>query len=153
MQPHQVPQQNNSVLGLSEAHFAKLRLLAKEVNFEGNDLMLLAGERSRGFYILLTGSASVEVAGDFCSICVQALAPGDAFGWSSLLDDQETLFQVRAREHCSALLVEGPAVAALCREDPELGVKLLQRILRTVVGRVQGLELRLMEFSGFQRRG
>jgi CRP-like cAMP-binding protein len=142
-----------SILGLSEADLAKLTPLAKEVGFEGGDLILLSGERSKAFYVLMSGSAAVEVTGDFYSVCIQALAPGDAFGWSSLLDDQTTLFQVRAREQCSALLLNGPAVTALCHEDPALGVKLLELTLRTVVGRVRGLELRLAEFGGFQRNG
>ena len=55
---------------------------------------LLSGERSKAFHVLMSGSASMEVTGDFCSVCIQALAPGDAFGWSSLLDYQDTLFQV-----------------------------------------------------------
>ena len=39
-----------------------------------------------------------ETGGRFYTVSIQALGPGEAFGWSSLLDHHDTLFQVRARE-------------------------------------------------------
>jgi CRP-like cAMP-binding protein len=141
-------QGDSFVSGLTEEQLRALDSLGRQASFEENELILLAGERSRSFYLLLSGSASVEVATDFCTICIQALAPGDAFGWSSLLDDHDTLFQVRARENCSVLCLEGVALTALCEENPALGVKLLQRVLHTVARRVHGLESRLAEFCG-----
>ena len=146
--------QNNAFgSGLDESQLEKLTSLAREVRFEENDLILIAGERSKAFYLLLTGSAWVEVAADFCSVRIQAVSPGDVFGWSSLLDCHDTLFQVRAREHCSALCFDGPAVASLCRQYPELGVKLLERVLLTVAGRIHGLESRLALFCGLSSDG
>lgn len=141
------------VSGLSKAQIRALDALGKTAKFEDDDLILIAGERSKTFYLLLSGSACVEVATDFCAISVQALVPGDAFGWSSLLDHHTTLFQVRARERCSTLCLDGAAVTSLCQKDPELGVKLLQGALRTAAGRVEGLELRLAEFCGLSGVG
>jgi len=138
---------------LTKAQLRALDALGKTAKFEDDELILIAAEKSKTFYLLLSGSASVEVATDFCAICVQALGPGDAFGWSSLLDHHETLFQVRARERCSALCLDGAAVTGLCQKDPKLGVKLLQGALRTAAGRVRGLEVRLAEFCGLSRVG
>src|SRR5262249_12348251 len=100
------------------------------------------------FYVLLAGSASVELETSFYTVRIQALEPGDAFGWSSLLVDYDTLFQVRAREHCSALCIDNMTMAKLVQEDPALGVKLLRRVLQTVAGRIRGLESRLAECYG-----
>lgn len=139
------------VSGLSKAQLRSLDALGQTAEFQDDELILLAGERSTTFYLLLSGSASVEVATDFCTICVQALGPGDAFGWSALLDRHATLFQVRARERCSALGLDGAAVTLLCQKDPKLGLKLLQGALRTAAGRVEGLESRLADFCGLSR--
>lgn len=136
------------VSGLTKTQLRELEAMGKTAYFEDNELILIAGEESRAFYLLLSGSASVEVATDFCTLFVQALRPGDAFGWSSLLDHHETLFQVRARERCSALCLDSAAVTALCDRDPKLGMKLLQGALRTAARRVEGLEVRLAEFCG-----
>jgi CRP-like cAMP-binding protein len=146
-------QGNDFGCGLDESQLAKLTSLGQEVRFEENDLILIAGERSKAFFVLLTGSAWVEVAADFCSVRIQAVSPGEVFGWSSLLDCHDTLFQVRARERSSALCFDGPAVSALCREHPELGVKLLQRVLQTVAGRIHGLESSLALFCGLSADG
>ena len=138
--------------GFDQAQLGKLASLAHEARFKGNDLIHIAGEKARAFYVLLSGSASVEVAADFCSVRIQTLAPGDIFGWTSLLDGHDTLFQVRACENCSALCLDGAAISALCQQDPELGVKLLRRVLQTVAGRIHGLESRLAQFCGLSAR-
>lgn len=138
-------------LGLTDPQIEKLAALSQEQRFDEGDLIVKSGERSRDFYLLLSGSASVEVGSDFCTVCVQVLRPGDAFGWSSLLPGQETLFQVRARERCAALRLEGAALIALCQEDSELGVTLLRRVLLTAAQRVHGLEVKLAEFWGFSK--
>ncbi len=139
------------VTGLTKSQLQVLASLGHEREFEDNELIVAAAEESRLFYLLLTGSAAVEVASGFCTVFVQALEPGDGIGWSSLLQSHETLFQVRAREGCTALCIEGAAIMRLCHEDPQLGVTLLERALRTVAGRVCGLEARLGEFCGFKR--
>jgi CRP-like cAMP-binding protein len=139
------------VTGLTKSQLQVLDSLGHEAEFEENELIVVVGEESRMFYLLLTGSAAVEVASGFCTVFVQALEPGDAIGWSSLLPRHETLFQVRARERCTALCMEGAALARLCHVDPQLGVTLLEHALRTVAGRVRGLEARLGDFCGFKR--
>jgi CRP-like cAMP-binding protein len=144
-----VLESNHFVSGFSPPQVAKLASLARKDNFLENDLILMAGEKSSAFYVLLSGSASVEVKTAFYTVRVQGLACGDAFGWSSLLDGYDTLFQVRACEPCDALCIDGATITSLCREDPEFGVTLLRRVLETVAGRIYGLESRLAQFCGF----
>jgi CRP-like cAMP-binding protein len=134
--------------GFEPAELRTLAALAEKRIFEDGDLMVRTGERSRAFYVLLSGSASVELQSSFFKLRIQALAPGDAFGWSSLLDHYDTLFQVRAREHCTALCIESDSIATLCHDNPSLGVKLMQRVLQTVAGRIRGLESSLATFCG-----
>jgi CRP-like cAMP-binding protein len=72
------------------------------------------------------------------------------FGWSALLDDQDTLFQVRARERTTALKLDGARLAALCKKDTALGAEILRRTLRVVAGRVKATELRFAEMCGLK---
>ena len=85
--------------GLTEAQIDHLAGIATRVSFEENEVVLVDGARSTSFFLLLSGSVVVELRGGQYVMAVQALGPGDVFGWSALLDDQDTLFQVRAREH------------------------------------------------------
>jgi len=81
---------------------------------------------------------------------VESPGPGEAFGWSALLDPQDTLFQVRAREQTWALATDGAALESLCRTDPERGVEILERTLRLVAGRVKASGIRFAEMCGMR---
>src|ERR1017187_336869 len=93
--------------GLGDAQIAMLASMASEVRFEESEVVLVDGERSRSFFLVLTGSVSVELRTAAYVVLVQALGPGQVFGWSALLDDHDTLFQVRARERTTALRLDG----------------------------------------------
>jgi len=134
--------------GMAEAHVAKLSALGYRVRFDEDQLILAAGERSTHFYVLLSGSACVEVSTPVYTVCVQVINPGDACGWSSLLYRQDTLFQVRAREACTGLCWDGTQLALACREDRELGLAFSWRLLELVAGRVRATESKLAEFCG-----
>ena len=112
--------------------------------------ILVDGERSRSFYLLKYGSLVVELRTPQCVIVVQALGPGKVFGWSALLDDQDTLFQVRAREITTALQIDGATLKAECTADTALGVEFFHRILSVVAGRVKATELRFAEMCGIK---
>jgi CRP-like cAMP-binding protein len=134
--------------GISEQHLAKLASLAHKVEFDEDQLILLNGQRSTNFYLLLSGSVSVEARTAVYNISIQVLEPGDAFGWSSFLNHHDTLFQVRAREASSGVCFEGSQLSAACHENPGFGLELYSRLLDLVAGRVKATESRLAEFCG-----
>ncbi len=106
------------------------------------------GEQSRAFYLVLTGSVSVQLRTPSYVVAVQALGPGDVFGWSALLEEHDTLFEVRAREVTTALRLGGADVKAACHRDPVLGAQVLERALAVVAGRVRATEIRFAEMCG-----
>jgi len=136
--------------GLSDAQVAALASIASEVTFEDGEVVLADRERSQAFYLVLKGSVSVELCGSNFSVSVQALGPGQVFGWSALLDDHDTLFQVRAREFTTALRLGGEDLKAACDADPLLGKEILQRALAVVAGRVRATEIRFAEMCGIR---
>jgi CRP-like cAMP-binding protein len=136
--------------GLSDTQIEHLAGISTPVAFDDNQVVLVDGARSTSFFLLLTGSVAVELRTPQYAVRVQALGPGDVFGWSSLLDDQDTLFQVRAREHTTALRMEGATLRACCKSDPALGSEVFHRILRVVAGRVKATEVRFAEMCGIR---
>ena len=134
--------------GLTEAQIDHLAGIATRVAFEENEVVLVDGAHSTYFFLLLTGSVVVELRGGQYVVEVQALGPGDVFGWSALLDDQDTLFQVRARENTTALQIDGATLKGYCMSDPALGAEFFHRILRVVAGRVKATEVRFAEMCG-----
>lgn len=138
------------VRGLSETQVARLAAVATDVSFEENQIILADRERSTAFYFVVSGSVAIELRARRYAVCVQALGAGKVFGWSALLDQQDTLFQVRAREQTKALRIAGDTLKALCREDPVLGAEVLQRTLQVVASRVRATEERFAEMCGIR---
>jgi CRP-like cAMP-binding protein len=134
--------------GLSDAQVDGLAKLATEVTFEEDEVILVDGQRSTSFYLVLSGSVVVELSTPRYAMCVQSLSADTVFGWSALLDRQDTLFQVRARERTTALQIDGAALKQRCFEDPSLGTAILHRLLNVVAGRVKATELRFAEMCG-----
>ncbi|MFY9725698.1 MAG: cyclic nucleotide-binding domain-containing protein [Bryobacteraceae bacterium] len=139
--------------GLTQGQVASLASLARRVEFEADELIMLDGQRSKAFYLLTAGSVAVELCAPQYTVTVEALGAGKVFGWSSVLDQHDTLFQVRAREHTTALRLEGRALQQLCHDDPALGVEILRRTLQVVAGRVKATELRFAEMCGVRVAG
>ena len=139
--------------GLTQDQVASLAALAHPVEFEPDELILMDGQRSTAFYLVISGSVAGELCAPQYTVVVQALGAGRAFGWSSLLDWHDTLFQVRARERTMALRLEGHALKELCRTDPALGVEILRRTLQVVAGRVKATEFRFAEMCGVRVEG
>jgi CRP-like cAMP-binding protein len=136
--------------GFSQSQIELLAGLASRVVFAENEAILVSGERATSFYLLVAGSVAVELRTARYSVCVQALGPGQVFGWSALLDRQDTLFQVRARERTTALRLDGAALVAACRTEPELAAGIYHRTLQVVAGRVKATEMRFAEMCGLK---
>ena len=144
----QILRKHNFVAGLTEAQIDSLSSLASEVAFAENEVILKEAQRSSAFYLVLSGSVAVELRTPHYVVCVEALGPGQVFGWSALLDHQDTLFQVRARERTITLRLDGTALKSKCKTEPELGTEILQRTLQVVAGRVKATEIRFAEMCG-----
>jgi len=140
--------QHKFTVGMTDGQIASLAELATEVAFDENEVVLLDGQRANAFYLVTQGSVAVELRTPRYVVCVAAVTAESAFGWSALLDQQDTAFQVRAREHTTALRLDGPRLRALCRKDPALGVEILHRTLQLVAGRVRSTEIRFAEMCG-----
>ncbi|HTT64745.1 MAG TPA: cyclic nucleotide-binding domain-containing protein [Bryobacteraceae bacterium] len=138
--------------GLADRHIARLAALATEVTFAENEVILMDRRESRYFYLVTSGSVNVELHTPIFTVSVLALGPGQAFGWSAVLDRQETVFQVRAREQTSALRIAGKELTEACRDDGELGVEILLRTLQVAAGRIQATEARFAEMCGVRIR-
>jgi CRP-like cAMP-binding protein len=145
---HMTLEHASFTVGMAQQHLAKLAALGHDVSFERDQLILPAGRRSKHFYVLLSGSVSVEVRTQVYTVCIQVLRPGEAFGWSSFLNHQDTLFHVRAREPSTGICWDGSRLSAACREDCALGSELFSRLLELVAKRVKATESKLAEFCG-----
>jgi len=138
--------------GLDEGQYATLAKIAQPVQFGEYELVLAAKQRSLALYLVLSGSFSIELDTRLYTVRIQSLGPGDAFGWSSLLEDHDTLFGVRTRECSTVLRLDGARLSAVLREDPAFAAELLRRTLHLAAVRVNATEICLGEFCGVRMR-
>src|SRR5262249_3431571 len=139
--------------GFPDSALARLTCLARRVAFREDQVIFREGEQSRHFYLLLTGRVCIEISTAVFAVCIQALGPGEVFGWSTLADHSYTLFQVRAREASTALCFNGSELLEACREDAELAREIFGRLLAVAARRVAASETRLAEFCGVGEGG
>lgn len=146
----EILRQHPFTTGLTDAQIAALASIASEATFQEGEVVLLSGEHSDAFFLLLSGSVSVELCAANFAVSVQSLSCGQVFGWSALLDEHDTLFQVKAREQTTALRIDGVALKSACNADPLLGKEILRRALAVVAGRVRATEIRFAEMCGIR---
>ena len=134
--------------GIEKSVLVRMAAYAHEVTFAPDQVVFGAGERSLHFGLLLSGSACVELSTPFYGMTIQILSAGDAFGWSALLDENSTVFQVRARETTRALCFDGRRLARACARDRRLSAVVYRHLAEVLAKRVRAVELRLEEFAG-----
>ena len=73
---------------LTDPQRESLFLLAEEVMFEPDEVVLPVGGRSEHFYLLTSGSVGVDAVTKYYKVRVQALGPGDAHRHAAAGADQ-----------------------------------------------------------------
>jgi CRP-like cAMP-binding protein len=145
---HNILRDHAFTSGLADCHVATLASLATLVTFASDELILTDHEHSRYLYLITAGSVSIELRTPIFNVSVQAVGPGEAFGWSALLRHQDTLFQARARERTAALRFAGEDLLEAGRLESDLGVEILLRMLQVAAGRIRATEVRFAEMCG-----
>jgi hypothetical protein len=102
-------------------------------------------QQSQYFYLVTSGSVNIELHSLTFTVSV---GPGQAFGWAAVLEHQDTVSQVRARELTSPLRIAGPDLTQAWRGDGELSVEILLCTLQVAAGPIVATEERFAEICG-----
>lgn len=115
---------------------------------EAEEVLFGSGERSRFFYLLVSGSMSLEMQTSVYTFVIQQLERGEAFGWSALVDQPYRAFQIRAREPSLLIRIRGDHLQNTCKSDVGLGAAFHRKLAAMIAQRLRATELRLLEFCG-----
>jgi CRP-like cAMP-binding protein len=112
---------------------------AARVQFKAGEQFVHRGRRTHGIYLLVKGTASVQIAGHAVP---REIGPGDVCGEISFLDEQPATADVVADEAVSAYYLDRPTLQSLFELFPHLGSRfyrslasILSRRLREVIDR------------------
>jgi CRP-like cAMP-binding protein len=135
---------------LPEPWLERLAGLGSRVTYAAGHRLFHEGGRAERFWLITEGAIGVDLPvprhGD---VLLETLPPGSVLGWSWLFPPYRWHFGAIAVRTTQAIEFRGADVLALCREDPALGMELMQRFMGVVVQRLHATRVRLLEFYGF----
>ncbi len=105
---------------LSRKQRKLLALRADEVDVQPGKLVCRKGESATELYVIERGTAEVVRDGQY----LDELGPGDFFGEMGLLDDSPRNANVVATTPMTLMILNGPALRQLEREQPELASRI-----------------------------
>ncbi len=120
--------------GLSPEDIGGILHVGRPVSFEPGQAMVEQGDAGDGMYIMVSGTAEVDVGGRF-----HKLATGDFFGEMALFTTGRRMATVKAVETVVALKIPADGFQAFLLAHPAVALSLLQ----AVVDRLREVEQRI----------
>lgn len=129
----------NGLVYLTANDWALIADKATRRQFKRGDSLVQQGRRTHGVFLLLTGSATVQIAGQTRST---EIGPGEVCGEISFLDELPATADVVASDATETYYLDRPTLQSLFELLPHLGSRfyrslasILSRRLREVLGR------------------
>ncbi|MCB9758929.1 MAG: cyclic nucleotide-binding domain-containing protein [Alphaproteobacteria bacterium] len=101
------------------------------------------GATDRVMYVVVQGK--LEVLRD--DVKLAEFGPGDHFGELALVDAQPRSATVRANDFGSLITIDRPALDEFCKREPELGIRIMWKLLGTVAQRLRNTSAELANRS------
>lgn len=120
--------------GLSPGDIDGIVHVGRPVSFEPGQTMVEQGDAGDGMYIIVSGTAEVDVGGRF-----HKLTSGDFFGEMALFTAGKRMATVKAIETVRALAIPAVGFQSFLLEHPAIAVSML----RSVVERLREVEQRI----------
>lgn len=93
-------------------------------------------EQARYLYLLISGTVILHYKPyDGARIVLTHLHAGDAFGWSSVVGESVYTSGIYSETEIEAVRIQGNDLRKLCRDYPDLGSIILDRLAEAVSGR------------------
>jgi CRP-like cAMP-binding protein len=85
------------------------------------------GQEAHTLYMLLTGKVVLELrASETLKISLEAMKPGDPFGWSAIMPGSSYGASATCTEPCEVITIPGAELKKMMDEDVLLGYRMMQ---------------------------
>jgi CRP-like cAMP-binding protein len=126
-------------------HVEMLARLATPVAFDADEIIFRLGEVTSYFYLITSGTVTLELAEGAQTIEVARLRRGEELGWSSLLKRTTKHFEARAVTDVQAFAFEGARLKSACEDNPSFGYALMKRLFEVVTGRLEAVRTNVID--------
>jgi CRP-like cAMP-binding protein len=128
----------NGLLYLTANDWALIADKASRQQYKAGDQIVQRGRRTHGIYVILTGTAAVQIAGPGSAT---GIGPGEVCGEISFLDELPASANVVASDSLEAFYLDRPLLQSLFELYPHLGSRfyhslssILAHRLREMIG-------------------
>ena len=126
----------NGLVYLTPNDWALIADKAARLQFKTGDAIVRKGKRTHGVYLLLKGTASVEIA---TQKKFPAIGPGEVCGEISFIDELPATADVVAKEAVEAYYLDRPTVQSLFVLFPHLGSRFYRSLASSLSRRLREL--------------
>jgi CRP-like cAMP-binding protein len=137
--------------GLDPAFYELLSDCASLRRFASKQEIFHEGSYADHFYLILTGKVALETFVPGCGmVTIQNLEAGDALGWSWMFDPYKWHFTATTRAPTEVISFNAAALRAKAEDNRDFRDELLVRISKTLLQRLQGTRLQLIDLYGMR---
>ena len=121
---------------LSDEQLERIEPLVDVFTCPANQPIFEQDEQANYLYLLVRGTVALEYKPyDGTRITLTRLHAGDAFGWSSVVGGKAYTSSITSETEVEAVRIRGSVLQKVCRENPDIGCVLLDRLAESVSGR------------------
>ncbi len=115
---------------LTDEMLEKLIPVTDLLLFDENEFIFRQGDEADRLYMLMEGKVLLELdVSDSITVSVSSIKPGQAFGWSAMLEEASFSVNALCSERCEVLSIRSEKLKALLEQDHTMGYILSQRLL------------------------
>lgn len=143
-----LPLERLALLGdLSPEQIERLRGALEPVAFAAGQVIFHSGDPGSALYLVTSGRASVHIRHEDGDIRLVTFAAGAVFGELALLDRGPRSATVTADEDIEGFGLSETAFAELCRQHPDIAIKLLQALGRELSVRIRHANMTIQQLE------
>lgn len=106
--------------------------------FEKDVKIFDQGQMATFLFILLRGEVQVRFKPyDGPELTVARILPGGVFGWSAAMGHSSYTSGAVATQNCEVVRIRGDRLHQLCKDHPEIGVVILERLAGVIAERLR----------------
>lgn len=115
-----------------------LATIAREVEFEVDEVIYRQGDRGRGLYLIISGEVVIETkTPEHGYVILNRLEPGQFFGWSSLFPYEYKMAWTRASKPTRAFAFDAARIKEAEQSDQVLAYALARCAGKAMIERIK----------------
>lgn len=132
--------------GLSPEDRRQVISRCTKLKLDRGDILCSQGEPSSALYILLIGKLAVRIVN---SPAIATIDPVTSIGEMGVFTGEARSATVEAMEKSALLRLDAGDLNRLIEQNPEIGVKMMRKVIQVLSGRMSADNTRIREFQNY----